>query len=165
MRPDAGLVISAARRAGVTLAVAESLTGGAVAAALTGISGASDVFLGGVVAYQAEVKRAVLGVPEAMLAGPGPVSEEVARAMARGVRDLLGADVAVATTGVAGPSSHGGKPPGTVCIAAVSADGAVSRTVRIAGGRLEVIAGAVAEALSALVTIVTRPPLGGTSVE
>ena len=165
MRPDAGLVIASARRASVTLAVAESLTGGALAAALTAVAGASDVFLGGVVAYQAEVKRAVLGVSEEMLAGSGPVSEEVALAMAHGVRDLLGADIAVATTGVAGPSSHGGKPPGTVCVAAVSADAAVSRTVHFAGGRQEVIAGAVAEALVALVTIVTPPPRGGTSVE
>jgi nicotinamide-nucleotide amidase len=94
---------------GQTLAVAESLTGGMVASRLVAVPGASEWFRGGVVSYASEVKHEVLGVPE------GPVvSEAAAIAMADGVRRLLGADVGLATTGVAGPTEMEGQPPGTV---------------------------------------------------
>ena len=101
--------------AGRTLGVAESCTGGAIAARLVAQTGASRVVRGGVVAYSDDAKRDLLGVPAALLAEHGAVSEPVARALARGARDRLGADVGVASTGVAGPS--GGtpeKPVGTV---------------------------------------------------
>ena len=95
--------------AGLTLAVAESLTGGLVASRLVNVPGASEWFKGGVVAYDSEVKFSVLGVPR------GPVvSAEAAKAMAEGVRELTGADVGLATTGVAGPDSQEGVAPGTV---------------------------------------------------
>jgi nicotinamide-nucleotide amidase len=98
--------------AGLTVAVAESLTAGAVASALGAAHGAATWFRGGVVAYAPEVKFAVLGVE------PGPVAtRECAEQMARGVAELMGADAAAATTGVGGPGPNEGKPAGTVFIA------------------------------------------------
>lgn len=95
--------------ADLTVAVAESLTGGMVSSALAEAPGASDWFRGGLVAYSSEVKHEVLGVP------PGPVvTANAAAAMAEGVRRLLGADVAVSLTGAAGPDGQDGRPPGTV---------------------------------------------------
>lgn len=95
-----------------SIATAESLTGGQLTARLAAAPNASEWFRGGVVAYNAEVKREVLGVP------PGPVvSEPAATAMATGVARLLNADVAVSTTGVGGPGREEGQPPGTVWIA------------------------------------------------
>lgn len=111
----AGVLIDHARRAGLTLAVAESCTGGMVGQRLSAIPGASDVFLGGVIAYHNDVKYRQLGVPLEMLEREGTVSEPVARAMAEGVAAQLGADLAIAITGIAGPD--GGtddKPVGTV---------------------------------------------------
>jgi nicotinamide-nucleotide amidase len=113
----AELVLAACRARDWTLATAESCTGGMVAERLTAIAGASDVFVGSVVAYSDEVKARELGVPRDVLARHGAVSAETAAAMASGVRDRLGADVAVAVTGVAGPA--GGteeKPVGLVYI-------------------------------------------------
>ena len=107
-RPVAELVLEACRERGWTLATAESCTGGMVAERITEIPGASDVFVGAVVAYANEVKARELGVPEKILREHGAVSAETAAAMARGVRERVGADVAVAVTGVAGPS--GGTP-------------------------------------------------------
>lgn len=106
---DADLVGAALKRGGHTLAVAESLTGGLLASALARASGSSAWFRGGIVAYSSAVKYDVLGVPS------GPVvSEAAAVAMARGAGRLLGADVAVAVTGVGGPDPQDGEPPGTV---------------------------------------------------
>ena len=118
---------------GLTLAVAESLTGGLVASRVVDIPGASDWFRGGVVAYDARVKLDLLGVPE------GPVvSEAAAMAMADGVRRLLGADVGLATTGVAGPSEQEGQPAGTVWLG-VALGGEVSAVeVRLPGDRVRV---------------------------
>ena len=102
----------------ITLATAESCTGGHIAARITSIAGSSAYFQGGVVSYANDVKERVLGVPRAILENPGAVSEECARAMAEGARSLLGATLAVATTGIAGP--EGGtarKPVGLVYIA------------------------------------------------
>ena len=102
---------------GKTLVTAESLTGGGIGAALTAIPGSSDVYKGGVVCYTNWVKQNILGVPEAMLAQYGAVSEPVAREMVSGVRNLLQADVAVSVTGLAGPGGDDyGNPVGTVCI-------------------------------------------------
>jgi nicotinamide-nucleotide amidase len=102
------LVLELCRHRGLSLGTAESCTGGLVAARLTSIPGSSDVFRGGIVAYANEVKASQLGVSEEILAGPGAVSAEAAEAMARGARELLGVDVAVSVTGVAGPA--GGTP-------------------------------------------------------
>jgi nicotinamide-nucleotide amidase len=119
---------------GLTLAVAESLTGGLVAARLVDVPGASAWFLGGVVSYATDVKFSLLGVPE------GPVvTSEAAAAMATGVRNLLGADVGLGVSGVAGPESAEGHPPGTVYLGAVVSDGdPVTVQVMLPGDRVRV---------------------------
>lgn len=115
-----------------TLAFAESCTGGALAARLVDVPGVSAVFQGGVVAYSNAAKQALLGVPEALLAAHGAVSEPVAAAMAAGARERFAADVAVATTGIAGPDGGSAeKPVGTVCFGLARADATVAWTVRI----------------------------------
>ncbi len=115
---------------GLTLAVAESVTGGYVAGRLCAVPGASAVFRGGVVAYHPEVKFGVLGVPE------GPVvTEDTALAMAEGVRRELGADIGLATTGVAGPAESEGKKVGTVCLGVALADRSFATTVTLPGDR------------------------------
>lgn len=101
----------------LTLACAESLTGGGVAERITRVPGASASFLGSAVVYSADAKGSMLGVSPATLAGPGPVSEACAREMAGGARRVFGVDVALALTGAAGPEPHGGAEPGTVWIA------------------------------------------------
>jgi nicotinamide-nucleotide amidase len=124
--------------AGMTVAAAESLTGGLVAGALTDIPGSSEAFRGGVVAYATELKAEILGVDSRMLAEHGPVYAPVAAAMADGVRKLLGATIGVATTGVAGPGPADGWPAGTVHIAVSLADDTVVRTMALTGNRDEV---------------------------
>lgn len=123
---------------GHTVATAESLTGGLVAAALTDVPGSSTVFRGGVVAYATELKTRLLGVDQKMLDRFGPVHGPVAAAMAEGVRQRLGATVGVATTGVAGPGDADGFPAGTVHVAVSLADDTVVRTMALAGNRDEV---------------------------
>jgi nicotinamide-nucleotide amidase len=106
------------RARSATVAVAESLTGGLLGAALTDAPGASDYFAGATVAYATGAKRSVLGVDAGLLADPGPVSEEVAGRMAEGAARLFGADLGLATTGVAGPAEQDGRPVGTIYVAA-----------------------------------------------
>ena len=110
-------VIRMCRERGLTLATAESLTGGLVCAALTSVPGSSHVVRGSVVAYATDRKSAVLGVPAGLLAERGAVDADVARAMAEGVRRVMAADVGLATTGVAGPEPQDGHPVGTVFVA------------------------------------------------
>lgn len=134
----AAVVLDLCRAAGVHVAVAESCTGGMIGERLTAIAGSSDVFLGGVIAYDNAVKEDMLGVDRADLIRHGAVSEEVAVAMARGVRERLGAGVAIAVTGVAGPG--GGtpeKPVGMVWVA-LAGVGETSRCLRLFGTREEV---------------------------
>jgi nicotinamide-nucleotide amidase len=126
------VVLRLLRARGWSLATAESLTAGWIAGRIAEVPGASDVLRGGVVAYAAAVKRDALGVDESLL--DQPVSERVARAMAEGARRVVGADVAVAATGVAGPESHG-REPGVVCIAVAGPLGVVSREIRLPGDR------------------------------
>ena len=102
------LVLELCRSRGLTLGTAESCTGGLVAGRLTSVPGSSDVFRGGLVAYDNDVKEAVLGVPADLIGAHGAVSAEVAAAMAQGARERLGVDVAVSVTGIAGPG--GGTP-------------------------------------------------------
>jgi nicotinamide-nucleotide amidase len=139
--------------ADLTLGLAESCTGGAIASRLVDVAGASAMFRGGVVAYSNESKQELLGVPAELLADHGAVSEPVAAAMAEGARARLGADVAVATTGIAGPAGGtAGKPVGTVCFALATAAGARAWTVRIPDlGRAFVRDRAVFEVWRALV--------------
>lgn len=120
-------VLERARRRGLSLATAESCTGGLVAGALTAIAGSSDVFLGGLVTYANDAKRRLLGVDQVLLDRYGAVSEPVARAMAAGARTAFGADAAVAITGVAGPGGGSSeKPVGLVHFAAAGPDGVVA---------------------------------------
>jgi competence/damage-inducible protein CinA-like protein len=135
-RSIAEIVLGLCRERGLTLATAESCTGGMVAARLTAVPGASEVFLGSVVAYADGVKVAALGVPAPVLAEHGAVSAEAAAAMAHGARERLGADVAVAVTGVAGPG--GGtdeKPVGLVFAHAVGPDGENAVRTELPGDR------------------------------
>ncbi len=121
-RETAALLLDRLVELGWTVAVAESLTGGLIVSTLVDVPGASRAVRGGVVAYATEVKNRVLGVDPALLEAHGAVHPRVARQMARGVRDVLGADgqaadVGIATTGVAGPDPQDGQPVGTVHIA------------------------------------------------
>ncbi|OII63508.1 damage-inducible protein CinA [Streptomyces sp. CC53] len=115
--PVAERVLRLLAERGETVAVAESLTGGLVAAELTSVPGASRAFRGSVTAYATVLKRELLGVQEELLERRGAVDPDVALQMARGVRDRLGAEWGVATTGVAGPEPQDGRPVGTVYVA------------------------------------------------
>ncbi|MCL2586051.1 MAG: CinA family protein [Streptosporangiales bacterium] len=135
---------------GQTVAAAESLTGGLVAAALTDVPGSSSAFRGGVVAYATELKASVLGVDCGLLDEHGPVYGPVAAAMAEGVRKRLDATIGLSTTGVAGPGPADGFPPGTVHIAVSLDDDTVVRTMALTGNRDEVRRLAVERALGLL---------------
>ena len=150
------LVLSLAGAHGLRLATAESCTGGMVAARLTGVPGSSASFVGGVVAYSDEVKRAELEVPEELLAEHGAVSAEVAAAMAEGARKRLDADVAVAVTGVAGPG--GGtpeKPVGRVHLHVAGPDGVLTRMLDLPGEREQIRVRATVTALHLLRALLT----------
>jgi PncC family amidohydrolase len=135
-RINALLATSDGGQSPVTVAAAESLTGGNVSARITAISGSSAYFLGGIVAYSNAAKAALLGVSEETLATRGAVSAECAHEMAEGARRAFGADVAVATTGIAGPGgATERKPVGLVYIALASPDGVTTEEFRFPGGR------------------------------
>ena len=134
---------------GFTVAVAESLTGGLLAAAITSVPGASQVFRGSVTAYATDIKASVLGVDADLLAREGAVDAEVARQMAEGVRRLFGATVGLATTGVAGPTQQDGKPVGLVYIGYASAGSEpVAEELRLDGDREAIRAQTVRNALA-----------------
>lgn len=120
---------------GQTLATAESLTGGQVAAAITAVPGASKAYLGGVVSYATDVKVDVLGVSDELVREHGVVSGPCAAAMAEGVRAMLRADYGVATTGVAGPDPQEGKPVGTVFVGIAGPDGTSVVPLALSGDR------------------------------
>lgn len=144
-------VLDKARLLGITLGCAESCTGGMIAAALTEVPGSSDVFVGGVVSYWVDVKESVLGVDPAIIDEHGVVSVQTAEAMALGAREALGCDLAVATTGIAGPAGAlPGKPVGTVCFGVSCGDWRSSFTTCKGDTRSEVRALAVVTALQAL---------------
>ena len=146
----AGESVTKALDRGLTVATAESLTAGMVSAILADTAGASGMLQGGVVAYQNSVKTDVLGVPPELLAAVGSVDGDVAAAMAAGARTALGSDIAVATTGVAGPDEHGGKPVGTVYIGIATADGNASFDYGFSGSRAEIRGQACGAALERL---------------
>jgi nicotinamide-nucleotide amidase len=129
-------VLELLRRRGETLAVAESCTGGGLGAALAAVPGASDVFLGGIIAYANAAKQALLGVPAALLESHGAVSDPVATAMAEGARHATGATWAIAVTGIAGPGGGSAeKPVGLVHLAIAGPDGCSSEGVRFGSSR------------------------------
>jgi nicotinamide-nucleotide amidase len=153
---------------GGTLAVAESLTGGLVAAEITAVPGASKVFRGSVTAYATELKHRLLGVDETLLAARGAVDPEVAAQMAVGVRQALGADWGIATTGVAGPDPQDGQPVGTVFVAVDgpsritgdSARGGKVEALRLNGDRAEIRMESVRSVLGLLLTELTGEQTG-----
>jgi len=153
-------VVRGLARRGATVAVAESLTGGLVCARLVDVPGVSAVLRGGVVAYATDLKRTLLGVDGDLLDRSGAVDPDVAAQMAAGVRDRLGADYGVATTGVAGPDPQDGRPPGTVHVA-VSGPGGADRPTGVAslilpGDRAQVREAAVEAALRLLLEWLTE---------
>ncbi|MFC7432769.1 MULTISPECIES: CinA family protein [unclassified Agrococcus] len=153
-------VVRVARETGATIAVAESLTGGALASAIVDVPGASAVLRLGVVAYDTAMKASVLGVDSRLLAERGPVDAEVARRMAEGVRTLAVTDgpatLGVATTGVAGPSPQGGHAVGEVHVGIATAAGARSVRLDLDGDRASIRAQAVQAALAEALATLAR---------
>ena len=140
---------------GLTIAVAESLTGGLLVAELISVPGASAVVLGGVVAYNSELKHSVLGVDSVLLAGHGAVHPDVAAQMATGVRVALAtaagpAHIGISTTGVAGPDPQDGQPVGTVYLGFAVGESIHTKQLSLAGTRAQIRAAAVDESLREL---------------
>lgn len=138
-----------------TLGVAESLTGGGVSAALVRVPGASAVLRGGIVAYATDLKARLLGVDAGILASRGPVDPDIALRMAAGVRDATGADVGIATTGVAGPDSQEGQPVGLVFVACCAPGTEQVRRYELTGSRSDVITGAIAGAIETTLRVIS----------
>jgi nicotinamide-nucleotide amidase len=152
-------VLELCRGSGLTLATAESCTGGLVAARLTSIPGSSDVVLGGVVAYANAVKEDELAVPAELIAAHGAVSAEVAAAMAQGARERLGADIAVSVTGIAGPDGGTAeKPVGLVYLHAEGPGGGVGREFSFPGDRNSIRARSVVGALHLVRRLLLESP-------
>lgn len=149
------LVINALIGRGLTIAVAESLTGGQLVASLIDVAGASATVAGGVVAYNSALKHSVLGVSAELLESNGAVDAEVARQMARGVRLALAVDgrpvdVGLSTTGVAGPEPQDGKPVGTVFVGLAIGDRVQHVRLSLSGTRSEIQSATVQQALATL---------------
>lgn len=146
---------------GLRIAIAESLTGGLVAAALTSVPGASVVVSGGIVAYDTAIKHSLLGVDDRLLAREGAVHPEVARQMARGVREALAvggrrAEIGIATTGVAGPDWQDGRAPGTVYLGIADDRGADAIALELGGDRAAIRSATVQALLDAVIARVER---------
>ena len=139
---------------GETLSVAESVTGGGLGHAITTVPGSSQAFKGGIIAYTIEAKQEFLDVPEALIADHSVVSEEVANAMAEGVRNRLGTTWGVATTGIAGPGDYQGIPEGTVWIAI---RGPINQTLQLQldSGREAIRLGAISSAIGTFARILS----------
>lgn len=135
MSENAARAVAALTRVGGSVAVAESLTGGLVLAALTEGPGASASVRGGTVVYATDTKHSVLGVDAGLLDERGPVDPDVAAAMARCVRAMFGAEIGLATTGVAGPEPQDGHPVGEVYVALADASGVRVESLRMEGER------------------------------
>jgi PncC family amidohydrolase len=159
---EAAEALTLLHAAGATVATAESLTGGRLAAAVTSVPGASASYLGGFVTYATELKQSLLGVPRELVVQYGVVSAECARAMATGCREATGATYALATTGVAGPDEQEGKQVGTVYVSVSGPEGETVLTMELVGDRHRIQDRACREALSALCGILRgeQPPLG-----
>ncbi|WP_037607505.1 CinA family protein [Streptacidiphilus rugosus] len=147
-------------RAGATVAVAESLTGGLLAAEFVAVPGASKAFRGSVTAYATELKGSVLGVDVALLAARGAVDPDVAAQMAAGVRRLMGADFGLATTGVAGPEPQDGHPVGTVYVAVSSEGGESVSSLHLSGDRVTIRRKAVSAAVELIAQALEGKPVG-----
>ena len=146
----AAKVIDLLRERSESISCAESITGGALTAALVSISGASDVLLGSIVAYSKEMKINQLGLSAELITEKGLVSKEVALGMAKGANQKLGSSWAISSTGSAGPRALDGSSPGEIWIAIVGPDRQESVKLSLNGARQEVISGAVESALTLL---------------
>lgn len=145
---------------GLTVAVAESLTGGLVVAELTRVAGASAVVRGGVIAYATGLKPQLLGVDEALLAEVGPVHADVAAQMAAGVASRLGASIGLSTTGVAGPDAQDGQDVGTVYVGLAVAGHITTHRLALSGSREQIRRSTVDASLQLLaeaVQMLTQP--------
>lgn len=155
-------LVAALTGRGLTIAVAESLTGGLLAAEFVRVPGASAVLAGGVVAYQSAIKHTLLGVDEELLAEHGAVHPEVARQMATGVRTALAvdghaADIGIATTGVAGPTPQDGQAVGTVYLGLSHGAGVRAIELHLTGSRAEIRAQTVTHAIEAVRELLDTP--------
>ncbi|MEJ3403416.1 CinA family protein [Rathayibacter sp. YIM 133350] len=162
-RDPAAELVDLLRRRSLTIAVAESLTGGLLSAEIVRIPGASNTLLGGVVAYNTAIKHSVLGVDAALLAGHGAVHPAVAEQMAHGVREALAvqgrrADVGVSTTGVAGPDPQDGQPVGTVFIGVSIGGRTTSEALRLTGDRSAIRNATVRAAIESALDALALPP-------
>jgi nicotinamide-nucleotide amidase len=147
---DVAALLDRFRRAAATIAVAESLTGGLVTAALTDVAGASVTVRGGLVVYATDLKATLANVPQRLLAERGPVDGDVALALARGVRARLRATVGMGVTGVAGPDAQDGVAVGTVFLAVSGPERETLAERQFRGGRAEIREQTVAVALRLL---------------
>lgn len=154
----ADVAVAELRARHLTVATAESLTGGLVCAALTDVPGASAAVRGAVVAYATELKAVILGVDPDLLAARGAVDPEVARQMAEGVRRVTGADLGVATTGVAGPDPQDGYPVGTVHVAVVGPGSTRVLSALLTGDRAQIRRQTVTSAVKLLVEVLADSP-------
>ena len=148
------------RAEGSTIATAESLTGGRLAVALTDVPGASETYVGGVVSYATEVKASVLDVGDDLIERYGVVSAECARAMASGVRAILGATYGLSTTGVAGPDQQEGKPAGTVFVGIAGPGLLEVVALELSGKRQQIQDRTCREAFEAFETVLRREDSG-----
>ena len=144
------------RAEGSTIATAESLTGGRLAVALTDVPGASETYLGGVVSYATEIKASVLDVSSEIVDRHGVVSPECAKAMASGVRAVMGATYGISTTGVAGPADQEGKPPGTVFVGIAGPGLLEVVALELTGKRGQIQERSCREAFAALEAVLRR---------
>ena len=158
MGPELSRLGDLMRRRHLTVAVAESMTGGLLAAALADLPESSQRFLGGVVSYRADTKMEVLGVPADVIASNGVVSRPTAQLMAEGARRIFQASLAISVTGVAGPEQQEGKPVGLTYIG-VSLDGRTEvREYRWPGGRAANRVASVEAAIDLAADLLERPP-------
>jgi nicotinamide-nucleotide amidase len=152
---SAAKALEALEARGWSLALAESLTGGLLADAFVSVPGASKVLRGSVVAYATDLKQELLGVDADLLAANGAVDPSVAIEMAVGAANRLGADVALSTTGVAGPDEQDGKSVGTVFVGLLTPDGSSVIELHLAGSRAEIRSQAVTAAIAELLEVLT----------
>ncbi len=150
---QAAELVATLRQRDLTVAVAESLTGGLLASAFVDVPGASEVFAGGIVAYQAIHKSRQLGVPEELIERHSVVDPRVAVYMAQGVREKFDADIGLSTTGVAGPDAVGDHPVGTVFVGISAHDVTRALPLQLSGSRHDIRIETVNAALSGLVAI------------
>lgn len=148
-------IVKVMKKRGITLATAESITGGGLASAITDVPGSSAIFLGGIVSYSDQAKVKFLGIPKRVLTKSTAVSEVVARQMAESARREFGSDFAISTTGVAGPGKAYGQKAGTVWIAIASKSETITIELALSGDRDSIRKSTIESALACLSRILT----------